>query len=47
MARVSLMVVKAVVAASVQLSLRSFPDVWASRLLSGSKVEAQWGMKRW
>ena len=43
----SLILLKATAAASVQSSLRSFPWGMANRLLSGPKMEAQFGMKRW
>ena len=46
-ASASLIVLKAVMAASVHSSVRSFPCGVVSRLLRGPRMEAQCGMKRW
>ena len=46
-ASASLILLKAAVAASVQSSLWYFSWGMASRLLSGPKMEAQFGTKRW
>ena len=46
-ARDSLIVLKAAVVSSLRLSLWSFPVVAARSLLSGPRIEAQLGIKRW